>query len=111
MALAGLVIAGALSRLALVGVIAFVPYARSDGLGLAVTGGRRGLDLVVGSGLTLVACLLDVRRAIVAAVLVALATLLVTHLARRRLGGATGDVYGACTEIGQLAALVAFAAR
>ncbi len=100
-AFGGLVVAGALSRLALLAVVALVPYARSDGLGVAVTGGRRVPDLAIGALLTLVACLLDLRRSLVAALVVAVATLLVVDLARRRIGGATGDVYGACTEIGQ----------
>jgi adenosylcobinamide-GDP ribazoletransferase len=53
----------------------------------------------------------DIRRSLVALLLVSLTTLLVAGLARRRIGGATGDVYGACCEVGQLAALLAFAAR
>jgi cobalamin synthase len=32
-------------------------------------------------------------------------------LARRRIGGATGDVYGATTELSQLGALIVFAAH
>jgi cobalamin synthase len=35
----------------------------------------------------------------------------VAGLAIRRIGGATGDVYGACAEMAQLGALLAFAAR
>lgn len=109
-ALAALVAAGALSRLALLAVVAFVPYSRTEGLGIAALGGHRVADLAVGCLLTLVACVLDIRRALVGAAMVTLTTLVVVSLARRRIGGATGDVYGACTEIGQLAALVAFAA-
>ena len=45
-----------------------------------------------------------------ATVLVAISTLAVVALARRCLGGATGDVCGATAELGQLAALLAFAA-
>jgi adenosylcobinamide-GDP ribazoletransferase len=110
-ALAGLAVAGALSRLALLGVIALVPYVRLDGLGVAATGGRRLVDLAVGALLTLAVCLLDVRRSLLAALAVAIATALVVGLALRRIGGATGDVYGACTEIAQLAALIVFAAH
>lgn len=109
--LEGLVVAGALSRLAVLVTIMSLPYVRSDGLGVAVTGGRRRLDLVIGSACALIVCLLDVRRALIALVLVALTSLLVSGLARRRIGGATGDVYGACSEMGQLAALVAFAVQ
>ena len=110
-ALAGLVVAGALSRLALLGLVALIPYVRADGLGVAATGGRRFVDLAVGAVLTLAVCLVDVRRSLLAALAVAIATALVVGLALRRIGGATGDVYGACTEIGQLAALIVFAAH
>jgi adenosylcobinamide-GDP ribazoletransferase len=110
-ALVALVVAGALSRLAMLGVVVLVPYARHDGLGVAAQGDHRVLDLVVGGLLTVAACVPDVSRSMVALLLVALTTLFVTGLARRRIGGATGDVYGACTEVGQLAALLVFAAR
>jgi adenosylcobinamide-GDP ribazoletransferase len=108
-ALAALVIAGALSRLAMLWVVAFVPYVRTSGLG-AVAGdpSHRGIDLVLGSALALLACLLDWRRALVALPVVALAAITVAVLARRRLGGATGDIYGATSELCQLVVLVVF---
>ena len=110
-ALTGLVIAGALSRLAPLVVVAWVPYVRESGLGNIVFARRhRGVDLLVGALITALVCALDWRRALVAAVLVATSTLGVVALARRRLGGATGDVCGATAELGQLAALLAFAA-
>lgn len=109
-ALRALIVAGALSRLAMLAVVALVPYARTEGLGIAAVGGRRVADLALGGVVTLAVCLLDPRHALVAGLLVAVTTLVVVRLARRRIGGATGDVYGACAEIGQLAALLAFAA-
>ncbi|HEV2249768.1 MAG TPA: adenosylcobinamide-GDP ribazoletransferase, partial [Candidatus Limnocylindria bacterium] len=72
-ALAGLVIAGALSRLATLGIITFVPYVRPAGLGVAAWDERRrGLDLAVGAASAAVVCLLDWRRAVVAIPIVAL---------------------------------------
>ncbi len=110
-ALTGLVIAGALSRLATLAVIAWVPYVRESGLGnIAFETRHRGVDLLVGGLLTALVCLLDWKHALVAATLVAISTLAVVALARRRVGGATGDVCGATAELGQLAALRAFAA-
>ena len=107
-----LVVAGALSRLASLVVVAWLPYVRTDGLGTAATEARgRGLDLAIGALTVLVVCALDWRRAAVAAVLCALATLLVATLARRRIGGATGDVYGATSELAQVATLLVFAVR
>jgi adenosylcobinamide-GDP ribazoletransferase len=111
-ALAALVIAGALSRLATLWVVALVPYVRASGLGVAALGDRhRGVDVALGSLTAAIACVLDWRRALVALPLVALTAWLVTMLARRRVGGATGDVYGATAELCQMAVLVVFAAR
>lgn len=110
-ALIGLVIAGALSRLATLGVLSFVPYVRESGLGnVAFDRRRRGVDMLVGAAITGLVCALDWKHALVAALLVAIATLTVVALARRRLGGATGDICGATAELGQVAALLAFAA-
>lgn len=110
-ALAALVVAGALSRLAMLGVVAFVPYVRQSGLGIAAWGSHRGFDLALGGALAAIACLLDWRHALLAVPLVGLTAVVMALVARRRIGGATGDVYGATAELCQLAALVAFAIR
>jgi adenosylcobinamide-GDP ribazoletransferase len=111
-AIAALVIAGALSRLATLTVIAFVPYVRSSGLGLAAWDSRRrGLDLAVGVLSAAAVCALDWKRALVALPLVALTALALAILARSRVGGATGDVCGATSELCQLAVLLVFAVR
>jgi adenosylcobinamide-GDP ribazoletransferase len=111
-ALAGLVIAGALSRLATLAIITFVPYVRPAGLGVAAWDPRRrGLDLAVGAASAAVVCLLDWRRALVALPLVALVAVALAAVARRRVGGATGDICGATAELCQLAVLLVFAVR
>jgi adenosylcobinamide-GDP ribazoletransferase len=111
-AVVALVVAGTLSRLASLVLVAWLPYVRADGLGTAATDARhRGRDLVVGALTALVVCLLDWRRAAVAAAVCALITLLVANHARRRIGGATGDVYGATSELAQMATLLVFAVR
>jgi len=108
-AVAALVIAGALSRLAMLSVITLLPYVRASGLGVAaVDSSHRGFDLALGSAFVVVVCLLDWRRALFALFLVALSATTVAVLARRWLGGATGDVYGATAELCFLAALIAF---
>jgi len=110
--LAALVVGGALSRLATLSVIAFVPYVRTSGLGVAAWDARhRGLDLVLGSATALVAGAIDWRRALLALPFVGLTAIAVAGLARRRLGGATGDVCGATAELCQLAVLLVFAVR
>jgi adenosylcobinamide-GDP ribazoletransferase len=110
-AIVALVIAGAMSRLAMLAVIAFVPYVRQAGLGSAAWGGHRAFDLVLGSAFVVAVSLLDWRHAAAAFVLVAITALTISALARRRIGGATGDVYGATAELCQLAALAVFAAQ
>jgi adenosylcobinamide-GDP ribazoletransferase len=91
-------------------VITLVPYVRASGLGVAARdSSHRAVDLALGSAFAAAACLLDWRRALLAVCLVAVTALAVIVLARRRLGGATGDVYGATAELSMLAALVAFA--
>ena len=111
-ALTGLVIAGALSRFATAAVISFVPYVRPSGLGVAAwEPKRRALDLAVGAATAASVCLLDPLRALAALPLVALVALSLVTVARRRLGGATGDVCGAVAELCQLAVLLVFAVR
>jgi adenosylcobinamide-GDP ribazoletransferase len=111
-ALVALIVAGAMSRLAAAVVIAWVPYVRTSGLGVAASGATgRTMDLAVGLATVAVVALLDWRRSVVAALLVAAVVLIVTGLARRRLGGVTGDICGAAAELGQLAVLLVFAAR
>jgi adenosylcobinamide-GDP ribazoletransferase len=108
--LISLVVAGALSRWALLVLVAVLPYVRSSGLGTAATGGHRVADLAVGSAQAGLVVLLDWRRGVPAAALALAAAGVVALVAWRRVGGATGDVYGAATELAQLGALLAFAA-
>ena len=104
-----LITAGTLSRWGVLGLVVALPYARLEGLGRATAGGYRVLDLGIGSALAACILLLDWRRAALAAVLVFLSALGIGLLAKNRIGGATGDVYGAAAEVGQLGGLLAFA--
>jgi adenosylcobinamide-GDP ribazoletransferase len=70
---------------------------------------HRGLDLAVGVVCAAIAFALDWRRALVAVPVVALVAAGLAVVARRRIGGATGDVCGAATELCQLATLLVFA--
>lgn len=108
-ALLSLVVAGTLSRWAMLWLVALLPYARPQGLGTAAAGGHRVFDLVLGSLFAVLACLLDWRSAVIAVLLVAVMTIGVAIFAKNRIGGATGDVYGATVELCQLAVFVAFA--
>ena len=110
-AIVALVIAGAVSRWTLLLVVAALPYIRESGLGVAAVGRHRLFDVVLGSAITVIVCVLDWRRAVVAVVVALLIAAVVALIARRRIGGATGDVYGATAELSQLGALVVFAAH
>jgi adenosylcobinamide-GDP ribazoletransferase len=110
-AIVALVIAGAVSRWTLLLVIAALPYIRESGLGVAAGGRHRLFDVLLGSAITVIVCVLDWRRAVVAVVVALLIAAVVAAIARRRIGGATGDVYGATAELSQLGALVVFAAH
>jgi len=110
-AVIALVVAGAMSRWAMLGLVAMLPYVRSDGLGVAAAGQHRRFDLLLGSLTVALVALLDWRHSLVALLVVVVTATLVAWLARRRIGGATGDVYGAATELCQLAVLMAFASH
>jgi adenosylcobinamide-GDP ribazoletransferase len=110
-ALLALVIAGAISRWALLLMIATLPYVREAGLGVAAAGAHRFFDVVLGSAIAAIVGLLAWRFAIAAALIAVVITLAIRAIARSRIGGATGDVYGATAELTQLGALIVFAAH
>ena len=110
-ALVALVTGSAMARLAVVCVLTWLPYVRPQGLGVSAQGGRPRLDLAVAGATAALPLILDWRHGLLAAALVALSATALASFARARVGGATGDVYGAVVEVGQLAALVGFAVR
>jgi adenosylcobinamide-GDP ribazoletransferase len=98
----------ALARWAVVPAIVFVPYARAEGLGLGFTRSGRARDVVAATILMAAAVLALRRRAILYAAGASLSVVvLLAAWLRRRLGGLTGDVYGAAIEMAEVAALVA----
>jgi cobalamin 5'-phosphate synthase/cobalamin synthase len=104
-----LVLAAALSRWTAVPIGFFLPYAREgQGLGAAMTGGAGRFELL---GSTVLAVLLSLLFPLSLAALswaaVLLVSLAVGGLARRRLGGMTGDVLGANVELAEASVLVA----
>jgi adenosylcobinamide-GDP ribazoletransferase len=111
-ALAALPAAHALGRAAAVAVMAAVPPAAEQGLGAAYVralGGRTAL-LGVAAGIVIAAALLR-AWALPAAALAVVAAAALGWLARRRIGGVSGDVLGAVEQAGEiLTLLVAVAA-
>ena len=102
-----LIAAGTLGRAVILFLLALLPPARSDGL--AVVAGRPPADIlgpgfVIAAAVTL-ACL-PTLAALAAAGAAALAGLCVAALARRCLGGYTGDVLGAGAQLGEIAVLI-----
>jgi adenosylcobinamide-GDP ribazoletransferase len=111
-ALAALPAAHAVGRAAAVGVMAAFPPAAGTGLGAAsarALGGRQAL-LGVATGLLLAVALLG-AWALPAAAVAGVAAVGLGRLARRRIGGVSGDVLGAVQQAGEiLTLLVAVAA-
>ncbi len=104
-----LVLAAALSRWSAVPLGYFLPYAREGaGLGAAVASGLRPFEL---AGATIFAVLLSLfytpRLALLSWAVVLLVSVTVGRIAKRRLGGMTGDVLGANVELSEAAVLVA----
>jgi adenosylcobinamide-GDP ribazoletransferase len=94
------------ARAAAVGLIVLFPYARAEGLGRSFHdhGGARELAIALITA-ALVTALLDVALLGVALGALGIAALLGAWL-RRRLGGLTGDAYGAAIELTEAACLV-----
>jgi adenosylcobinamide-GDP ribazoletransferase len=102
----------AVARAAASGLSATLPYARADGTGAAlVSAGRRAERLAIALATAIVVALACARlRGLLAIAAVALVALAVGLLAKRRIGGVTGDVLGAAIELAECAALVALLA-
>lgn len=111
-ALAALVVAGTVSRAAVLPLALWLPYARAEpGPGAALsgqlTGGRATAGLAIAAALSLASLGLHGLGVLALAALVSLA---IGLLARRRLGGVTGDTLGATVELVELTALAALVA-
>ena len=110
-AAAALMLAGAASRLgALVPLTALAP-AREDGLGARAGPLAPAAFLAAAATTTVVALIvglaaLGIVRALFAAAVAAAAAGAIALLARRRLGGQTGDVAGAAQQAAEIAALI-----
>ena len=107
-ALGVVVAAPALSRWTIAALAAALPYARTDGgLGQAVTHERDSAGLIVA---TVVAALIVLGAlgadALIAWAFAALTAFWIGRAARRRIGGVTGDVFGASVELAEASVLV-----
>ncbi len=100
-----------LSRWAMLLAMEIFPYVRERGAGTPFAGGRGRWALIAGSGTAAAAGLaLAGWWSLALLALAGAAAWAVATVARRLIGGMTGDIYGAVNEIAEVAVLVAAAA-
>ena len=94
------------ARWAVVPIVLGFPYARPDGLGKPFHGHAGHAQLAGATAIAAISIGWLGARAIVPGVCGALAALAIAVWLHRRLGGLTGDVYGAAIEVAELAFLI-----
>lgn len=100
----------AVARFAVVPLVVWLPYARPEGMGKPFHGGGRGWHVPFAAVLAAAAAAGMRTHAIVPVLAALLAAGAAARAMHRRLGGLTGDVYGACIELAEVGFLVAAAA-
>jgi len=101
-----LILAPTLGRWAIVNVAAMFPLARPDGMAAHFRAGLARRELIWAALTTAIVCGLAGWVGLLALVGAAIATLAFGRWAAARLGGVTGDVYGATCELVECVALV-----
>jgi adenosylcobinamide-GDP ribazoletransferase len=103
-----LIAAGMLGRAGMIMLPSMLEPARADGLAAGMSKPEAS-RIFVGLALTLVAAfgLLPFKAALSGAILSSVACLVFTAIARRQVGGYTGDILGATENICEIAALIA----
>jgi adenosylcobinamide-GDP ribazoletransferase len=102
-----LVCAPVLARWSAVPLVVYLPYARAQGLGRAMADHGRPRHVLLAT-IAAAACVVwSGPRVLAPAASAAVAAALLAAFMHRRLGGLTGDVYGAAIELAELAFLAA----
>jgi adenosylcobinamide-GDP ribazoletransferase len=104
-----LLLAATGSRLAILVVLDRLPPAREDGLGRSAAGNAPGAWMPGAGAVALLAMWIG-PASIPAIITMALAALAVSRLARRRIGGQTGDVLGATQVTAEVGCILALSA-
>jgi adenosylcobinamide-GDP ribazoletransferase len=105
-----LVGAAALARPLALAPLRLLPPARADGVGRAAIPGLRALAIGAGLGAATMVATAGALPGLGAVAVALLAVAAVCGLARRQIGGVTGDVCGATAALAEIAALGALAA-
>ena len=87
------------------------PLARPDGMGADFSLGLRTRSFFLGAILPIGLIIIGGWRALLAVILAHLAAWGIFRLARNRLGGLTGDVFGLTVEVAELVVLLTFVVR
>jgi adenosylcobinamide-GDP ribazoletransferase len=106
-----IVAAPAVARFAVVPLVVYFPYAREEGLGKAFRGTAGLREVAIAALLAAAALAPAVPRSLAAAAVALLVAAALALRVNRRLGGLTGDVYGAAIELAELAFLSMAALR
>lgn len=100
-----LIVAASVSRGALPALMATLPHARQTGLSHSVGAAAPSAAWIAGGIAVLTALLLTGWSVIGVIFWTALLSVLVALVARRKIGGQTGDILGACQQITEIAVL------
>ena len=97
-----------LGRFAMVIGITLFPYARPDGIGKAFAQYADKSTLYIAFMLTLLCIIPLGKQAIISLFIAITVTILFSSYVKNLIGGLTGDIYGALTEITEIAVLLVF---
>ncbi|WP_306115688.1 MULTISPECIES: adenosylcobinamide-GDP ribazoletransferase [unclassified Roseovarius] len=105
LACAALIVGAAVSRGAMPALMAYLPHARDTGLSQSVGSASPATAWIAGGIAALVALLFAGASMFGVVIWAVVLTLAIAMVARRKVGGQTGDILGACQQITEIAVL------
>ena len=103
-----LLIMPVLGRFAMVIGITVFPYARPDGIGKAFAQYADKYTLYISLVFTLLIIIFIGKQAILSLAIVSICTMMFARFVTNLLGGLTGDIYGAMSELAEIMVLCVF---